>query len=107
MHRGVAHMVGYPLPREGSGGPAPFAGSNIWGWPLKLKHGRFPSGQYASYWNAFFFISVFKLINFSCQYHLYWVSRCGQLWIHTVELVMTSGSTILDQNDGVINLYCC
>ena len=40
MHRGVAHMVGYPLPREGSGGPAPFAGSNIWGWPLKLKHGR-------------------------------------------------------------------
>ena len=74
---------------ERSGGPRDPPGSNIWWWPLKLKHGQFPSGQYASYWNAFLFISVFKLINFSCQYQLYWVSRCGQLWIHTVKLIMS------------------
>ena len=33
--------------------------SNIWWWQLKLKHKRYPSGRYASYWNAVLFIVLF------------------------------------------------
>ena len=35
--------------------------SDIWWWPL--KHVRFASGRYASYWNAFLFLAIFTSLS--------------------------------------------
>ena len=41
-------------------------GSDIWWWPVKLKHVRFPSGRYASYWNTFLSLSrIFTWIHYN------------------------------------------
>ena len=47
--------------------PTPPPRNNIWRWPLKLKHVRFPSEWYASYWNAFLFVLVY----FQCHTDLH------------------------------------
>ena len=36
--------------------------SDIWWWPLKRKHVRFPSGLYPSHWNAFLLSKFFSSI---------------------------------------------
>ena len=48
----LVHLGAYPSPPP----------SNIWWWQQKLKHARFPSGPYASYWNAVLFL------HFCCVY---------------------------------------
>ena len=54
-------QVGYHAP------PHPAPRNNIWRWPLRLKHVRFPSEWYASYWNAFLLILVY----FQCHTDLH------------------------------------
>ena len=43
--------------------------SNIWWYSLKLKHIQFPSGQFASYWNAFLFVRCLYLSELLCLSH--------------------------------------